>query len=57
MLPKKLIGKIRRRFFPTDAVLKIDVFLKSVSGVIHVGANTGQERDLYAKYHLDVVWI
>lgn len=57
MLPKKFIGKIRRIFFPNDACLKVDAFLESVGGVIHVGANTGQERDLYAKYHLDVVWI
>jgi FkbM family methyltransferase len=32
-------------------------FLRKVSGVIHVGANTGQERGLYAKYGLRVVWI
>jgi FkbM family methyltransferase len=51
MLPNRFIRKIRRTFFPLDA------FLRSVSGVIHVGANTGQERALYAKYHLDVVWI
>src|SRR5437763_4027468 len=34
-----------------------DAFLRKVSGVIHVGANTGQERELYAKYNLDVIWI
>ncbi|MDD9877269.1 MAG: FkbM family methyltransferase [Magnetovibrio sp.] len=34
-----------------------DDFLKSCRGVIHVGANTGQERDLYAAHDLDVVWI
>lgn len=27
------------------------------SGVIHVGANCGQERDQYAARHLNVVWI
>ena len=32
-------------------------FLKQSRGVIHVGANTGQERDIYAKYDLDVLWI
>ena len=31
--------------------------LQSAKGVIHVGANTGQERDLYDKFHLDVIWI
>lgn len=28
-----------------------------VSGVIHVGANLGQERDMYESYGLSVVWI
>lgn len=34
-----------------------DRLLKKVRGVIHVGANTGQEIKLYAKYGLSVVWI
>lgn len=34
-----------------------DRFLKYVSGVIHVGANAGQERELYNKFGLRVVWI
>jgi FkbM family methyltransferase len=34
-----------------------DKLLKKVNGVIHVGANTGQERKLYAQYGLSVVWI
>jgi 2-O-methyltransferase len=34
-----------------------DRFLKSGRGVIHVGANTGQERVLYARYGLKVVWV
>lgn len=33
-------------------------FLKDVKrGVIHIGANSGQERDLYAEYDLPVVWV
>lgn len=32
-------------------------FLKNITGVIHVGANTGQEIKLYAQYGLSVVWI
>ena len=32
-------------------------FLNNVSGVIHVGANSGQERDEYNMYSLDVVWV
>jgi len=34
-----------------------DRFLRHVSGVVHVGASTGQERYLYRKHSLDVVWI
>jgi FkbM family methyltransferase len=34
-----------------------DRFLKKVSGVVHVGANTGQERDDYRKFGLRVIWI
>lgn len=34
-----------------------DRFLRGVSGVIHVGANTGQERKTYKKFGLRVVWI
>lgn len=32
-------------------------FLKEISGLIHVGANIGDERKTYAKYGLDVVWV
>jgi FkbM family methyltransferase len=32
-------------------------FLKKINGVIHVGANTGQEINLYAENGLSVIWI
>lgn len=32
-------------------------FLSRVSGVIHIGANVGQEREIYSRYGLRVVWI
>jgi FkbM family methyltransferase len=32
-------------------------FIKDSKGIIHVGANTGQERDIYAQAGLPVVWI
>lgn len=32
-------------------------FIKHSKGVIHVGANTGQARDIYAARNLPVVWI
>lgn len=31
--------------------------LKKISGIVHIGANTGQERETYAKFDLDVIWI
>jgi FkbM family methyltransferase len=34
-----------------------DRFLSRVAGVIHIGANTGQERDVYRKHGLNVFWI
>jgi FkbM family methyltransferase len=34
-----------------------DGFLQHVSGVVHVGANLGQERALYDKHGLPVIWI
>jgi FkbM family methyltransferase len=32
-------------------------YLRKVRGIIHVGANEGQERDLYAAFGLNVIWI
>lgn len=34
-----------------------DDFLRTIKGVIHIGANTGQERFVYAQHELPVVWI
>ena len=35
----------------------IDSFLSKTVGVIHIGASRGQERYIYDKYNLSVVWI
>jgi FkbM family methyltransferase len=40
-----------RRRFPADR------FLKSCASIVHVGANSGQERELYKYYNLEVTWI
>jgi 2-O-methyltransferase len=32
-------------------------YLRQTTGLIHVGANLGQERELYAKYKLNVLWV
>ena len=34
-----------------------DSFLGRVTGIVHVGANTGQERELYASLGLRVIWV
>ena len=34
-----------------------DAFLKHSNGVIHIGANAGQERDQYASLGLPVIWV
>jgi len=31
--------------------------LKSISGIVHVGANVGQERQYYAEHDLEVIWV
>jgi hypothetical protein len=43
--------KVRRVLLPPKS------FLKKVPGVIHVGANTGQERSEYASLELKVLWV
>jgi FkbM family methyltransferase len=51
-----LITAVRQRareFFHRD----LDTLLRNVSGIIHVGANAGQERELYARHNLNVIWI
>jgi FkbM family methyltransferase len=34
-----------------------DKLLKKIKGIVHVGANTGQEIPVYAKHGLSVIWI
>jgi len=48
----KILRRLRRWFGPDP-----NRFLRSAHGVIHVGANIGQERALYARHDLDVLWI
>lgn len=48
----KILRRLRGWFGPDP-----NRFLRSAHGVIHVGANVGQERALYARYGLDVLWI
>jgi len=54
-----MIAKIKAILSWTGSILKKDPdgFLQKVSGVVHIGANTGQERELYKKYGLRVIWV
>lgn len=47
-LARRLVGLFKRH---------PEYFLGRVKGVIHVGANIGQERDIYASRGLNVLWI
>jgi FkbM family methyltransferase len=51
--PLVIARGIKRRLPRRDP----DRFLRRLEGVIHVGANSGQERDLYARLGLKVLWI
>lgn len=51
-MPNLVFGAIKK-----SLVKDSNSFLEEVSGVIHVGANIGQERKVYAKHNLDVLWI
>jgi FkbM family methyltransferase len=48
---RKALGSSRKARSANNA------FLAGRRGVLHVGANTGQERQIYAHYALPVVWI
>ncbi|SNR17698.1 FkbM family methyltransferase [Tenacibaculum jejuense] len=49
---EKIINKFKKLFDKES-----EKFLTDITGLIHVGANIGQECRLYKKYGLDVIWI
>lgn len=53
----RIARAIARRARDPLALKDPNRFLRRVRGVIHVGANVGQERDLYAKFNLRVLWV
>jgi len=53
---KSFVGRAARRIKRTFQPEQ-DRFLKKVSGVIHIGANSGQERETYEKLGLNVIWV
>lgn len=54
-----LAARIKALLSPVTTLLKSDPdrLLRKVSGVIHVGGNSGQEKDLYERRGLRVIWI
>lgn len=47
----RVVKTIRRTLWPENS------FLREIDTVIHVGANEGQERELYATHDLNVHWM
>lgn len=55
-----MYGILRRALHTLNRKLRTEndaAFLPLLRGVVHVGANTGQERRLYDSYRLPVLWI
>ena len=55
-LTRKL-KRLVRRDRPAPSPAATDAYLPNVTGVIHIGAHTGQESDQYLQHQLDVLWI
>ena len=57
---KEMLRPVKRLWSASAPEIDIhntDSFLRNISGVIHVGANEGQERGEYAALGLNVVWV
>jgi FkbM family methyltransferase len=54
-----IIAKIKSKILPFIYwfTKHPDRFLKDISGVVHVGANSGQETKLYNDFSLRVIWV
>jgi FkbM family methyltransferase len=50
-------SKFFKKKHPAVAVPEPEAFLKSCRSIVHLGANTGQERDFYHGLGLEVLWI
>src|SRR5208283_2329183 len=50
-LARRVVKKVLRTLRPQNG------FLRHMDTVVHVGANAGQERELYATFDLIVYWI
>ena len=56
---KTIISKVKAILRGERPIIKrpVNSFLRKVSGVIHVGANSGQERETYEMHGLRVFWV
>jgi FkbM family methyltransferase len=55
-MPARIVRRIRR-MYTSRALHPNDWFLRKSTGLIHVGASIGQERNLYARFNLDAIWV
>lgn len=54
---RSILRPINRRLVEPSSSKSNNRFLREVEGVIHVGANSGQERGIYNRFGLRVIWI
>lgn len=54
---KSILGPIKQVLNKPPETESADSFLQDVEGVIHVGANNGEEREQYSDFGLRVIWV
>ncbi|HQZ44413.1 MAG TPA: hypothetical protein PK735_16105, partial [Flavobacteriales bacterium] len=47
----------RKKAQRSKELIGLDVFMRHTDGVLHVGANEGQERQIYHEQGMKVLWI
>ena len=50
-------GEIKKLLYFLKIEKRPNFFLKKIKGIIHVGANVGQEKEEYDNNSLEVLWI
>lgn len=53
----RIPGRIGHHFHRDFVRIRRHLMMKKLTGIIHIGANTGRERDGYASYGLNILWI
>ena len=57
LFAKKLFQSLQKRFKTLSKALEDSLFLSQCRGVVHVGANSGQEAKMYNRFGLNVLWV